>query len=146
MRAKPSSLRRHPLVFRNRVGTTPADRSCCSTGSRPDYNGIIIALLFIALIAFTLVSCATDTRSLERYQAQYKAATNVVAQVRPYVEVLPPPVSTSAELLLGLISGGLAAWNGWQHTAIRKLKRASDAQTASAVPYPPPARPSSQGT
>ncbi len=77
----------------------------------------------LLLAAALINSCRTDRASLERYQAQYQAATNVVETVhqvvRPYV---PAPFSVGSEAVFGLVSAALSAWNAWQHKQIRELK------------------------
>ncbi len=78
--------------------------------------------VWVVLMLFT-VSCATDKASLDRYQAEYKAATNTVAVIHTAVQpYIPAPASAASETVFALVTGLLAAWNTWQHRQISQLK------------------------
>ncbi len=78
--------------------------------------------VWVVLMLFT-VSCATDKASLDRYQAEYKAATNTVAVIHTAVQpYIPAPVSAASEGVFAVVTGLLAAWNTWQHRQIAALK------------------------
>jgi hypothetical protein len=86
----------------------------------PVMLGIFSVWVVLMLLA---VGCQTDRASLEKYQAEYKAATNTLnivhTAVQPYV---PPPVNTATEGVFAIVTGLLAAWNTWQHRQISLLK------------------------
>ncbi len=81
------------------------------------------------------VSCATDQASLERYQAQYQAATNTVAVIHTAVQpYIPAPMNTATEGVFAVVTGLLAALNTWQHRQIAKLKEAQNGTGRTASP------------
>lgn len=78
---------------------------------------------FFLLSAVILTSCASTPAGLEREQAVYRAATNTVSVIDRYVvPVTPEPYRGAAELLIGLVGAGLAAWNLHQQKAIKRLQ------------------------
>ena len=83
----------------------------------------ILCALGAALAMLTLpTGCASTSAGLAREQAVYRAGTNVVAQAESLLPFVPAPVATPVEVVLGLISAGLGAWNLHQQKSIKKLK------------------------
>ena len=113
--------------------------------SRSHRVAIGLSALYLVALALTLahVGCATTSSGLAREQAIYKSATNAVAGVQQVAPYLPPPASNFVELALAIVSGGLAAWNGHQQLAIRKLRNGNGKLVASASPAASPAPPAS---
>ncbi len=78
--------------------------------------------VWVVLMLFTL-GCRTDAASLAKYQAEYKAATNTVAEVHALVQpYIPAPMNAASETVFAIVTGLLAAWNTWQHRQITLLK------------------------
>ncbi len=113
----------HPLVFDQPLAGTQLARLERSIGTVAIFTRAFLLVAMLSLAAALVVSCRTDRASLERYQAQYRVATNAVEQVhhavQPYV---PAPFNAASETLFGIVSAALAAWNAWQHKQIRALK------------------------
>ena len=51
-----------------------------------------------------------------------RAGTNIVGTAQTIVPYLPAPAGMAAEVVLGIASALLAAWNTRQHLEIKKLK------------------------
>ncbi len=90
--------------------------------------------VWVVLMLLT-VSCSTDRASLEKYQAEYKAATNTLnivhTAVQPYV---PAPINTATEGVFAIVTGLLAAWNTWQHRQIAALQKSQQAGNTADTP------------
>jgi hypothetical protein len=96
------------------VAETPPRFRRCIAGS--------VLVLGCIAVTTTAMTCSHTQPGLEREQAIYRAGTNVVGQVQTLVPYLPPPVSTTAEVVLGVATALLAAWNTAQHKALRQLQ------------------------
>ncbi len=108
---------------------------------------VLLGLFSIWVVLMLLaVSCSTDRASLERYQAEYKVATNTLnivhSAVQPYV---PPPVNTATEGVFAIVTGLLAAWNTWQHRQIAQLKNGQKNSNGTPATVPPAAPAASGG-
>ncbi len=90
---------------------------------------VILAIAgFLLCCAGALVlptGCATTQPALSREQAIYRAGTNVVAQAQTLLPFVPAPVATPVEVVLGIVSAALGAWNLHQQKAIKVLRNGS---------------------
>lgn len=83
----------------------------------------------IAAVLLLLTGCASSPAGIRREQALFQAATNTVSVIDRYVvPVTPQPYRGAAELAVGLIGAGLAAWNLHQQKAIKALQNGASAQ------------------
>ncbi len=92
--------------------------------------------VWVVLMLFTL-GCRTDAASLAKYQAQYQAATNTVAEVHALVQpYIPAPMNAASETVFAIVTGLLAARNTWQHRQITLLKNGKSNGTSTDGPSP----------
>lgn len=104
---------------------------------------ILSVCVNLALLSLMLAGCAHTAAGLAREQSLYQASTNAVGSIQTLVPYLPAPIATPAEIVLGLVSAGLAAWNTHQHSAIKKLAKGGSSGLPSSAPAPqPPQAPS----
>ena len=99
--------------------------SACYRDTDPAHRRSIAAMLGLFLVctlALCVPSCAHTEPGLDREQAMYRAGTNIVGTAQTIVPYLPAPAGMAAEVVLGIASGLLAAWNTRQHLEIKKLK------------------------
>lgn len=113
--------------------------SACYRDTPPSYRRAIAGLALLLLSFAVLLAaqgCAHTERGLSGEQAVYRAGTNVVANVQSFVPYLPPPVASTAEVVLGLATAALAAWNTHQQRQLKLLKNGHGGGNASAAPAP----------
>jgi hypothetical protein len=92
-------------------------------GMRHSILGMIFCLSAVC-VCLLLSACASSKPGLARENAIYAAGTNVVAQVHSLLPYVPAPLATPVELLLGIASAALGAWNLHQQGALKKLRNA----------------------
>ena len=114
-----------PFLSRCFAETPPPFRRCIA-GS--------LALLACIAFATTAMTCSHTPQGLDREQAIYRAGTNVVGQVQTLVPYMPQPIGGTAEVVLGVATALLAAWNTAQHKALRQLQ---NGKTPPPVSTPP---------
>jgi len=83
---------------------------------------ILLGLMFLALLH---MGCASTPAGFSREQGIYRASTNIVSGVQSLVPFMPAPVATPVEVLLGIASAALGAWNLHQQKSIKALKNGS---------------------
>ena len=106
---------------------------CLAETPRPFRRCIAGSLVLLACIAFatTAMTCSRTPQGLDREQAIFRAGTNVVGQVQTLVPYMPQPIGTTAEVVLGIATALLAAWNTAQHKALRQLQNGKPPSPAS---------------
>ena len=113
---------------------------------------VLLVFGLVCLLLFT-ASCAHTLQGLSREQALYQAGTNAVAQVQSLTPYLPAPAGNAMEIVLAIVSSGLAAWNLHQQAALKKLKNGNgngnghgngNGKTPSPTTDPPAAAPLAQ--
>ncbi len=100
--------------------------------------GVFIFIVAAGAGLLALSSCATSPAGLQREQTAFSVATNIVHVAEQVAPVIPPPERALVELLLGVATAGLAAWNTHLHRRLGQLNDNGSALT----PPPPPATPS----
>jgi hypothetical protein len=95
--------------------------------------GVFIFIVAAGAGLLALSSCATSPAGLQREQSLFSVATNVVYAASQVAPVVPPPERALVELLLGVATAGLAAWNTHLH---RRLGQINGNGTVSAPPQP----------
>ena len=115
-------------------------RACWRDTSRATKLAILCSAGLLALIAATVLTsgCATTLPGLNREQRIYQAGTNIVAQAQTFLPFVPAPVATPVEVVLGLISAGLGAWNLHQQQSIKRLKNGNGNGNGNGYGRPPP--------
>ena len=83
------------------------------------------ALLGLMFIVALHTGCASTSAGLNREQGIYRASTNVISGVQSLVPFMPAPVATPVEVILGIASAALGAWNLHQQKSIKALKNGS---------------------
>ena len=108
---------------------------------------VLLAFSLGALLLFT-VSCARTLEGLQREQAIYRGGTNVVGELTQVAPYLPPPVSSTMQIVLAVASSLLATWNLHQQGELRKLRTANGGSSTPALQpqplanlVPPPTAP-----
>jgi hypothetical protein len=97
--------------------------------------GVFIFITAAGAGLLALSSCATSPAGLQREQSLFRVATNVVYVASQVAPVVPPPERALVELLLGVATAGLAAWNTHLHRRLGQLNGNGPAASAN----PPPA-------
>ena len=87
------------------------------------YSILLMFCFLLASLCLALqLGCSTTAAGLSREQKLYQTGTNIVGMVDKLAPALPPPFSSVAEGATALAAAGLAAWNAWQHKAIKGLQ------------------------
>lgn len=95
------------------------------------------ALVFAAVAAVLVISCASSKQGLQREQAFHDAVTNGVSSyVQPVVALLPQPWNGVAEGLLAAAVAGLGLWTRSLHRRTAALDAVSGALPAAPNPSP----------
>jgi hypothetical protein len=98
--------------------------------------GVFIFIVAAGAGLLALSSCATTPAGLQREQTAFSAATNIVHVAEQVAPAIPPPERALVELLLGVATAALAAWNTHLHRRLGQLNG-----NGSALAPPPPATP-----
>src|SRR3974377_929198 len=95
----------------------------CARSSLPVLPAIGVFIFIIAAGAglLALSSCATSPAGLQREQTLFSVATNVVYAAQQVAPAIPPPERALVELLLGVATAGLAAWNTHLHRRLGQM-------------------------
>ena len=101
----------------------------------------ISAFLGLLFIAALHCGCATTRAGLTREQGIYTVSTNIVSGVQSFVPFLPAPVATPVEVLLGVASAALGAWNLHQQKSIKALRNGKSQPTTDSLTKAAPAVP-----
>jgi hypothetical protein len=99
--------------------------------------GVFIFIVAAGAGLLALSSCATSPAGLQREQSLFTVATNVVYAAQQVAPAVPPPERALIELLLGVATAGLAAWNTHLHRRLGQL----NGNGSALAPPPPPATP-----
>ena len=87
--------------------------------------GMFIFITAAGAGLLALSSCATTPAGLQREQSVFNVATNIVHAAEQVAPAIPPPERALVELLLGVATAGLAAWNTHLHRRLGQLNRSS---------------------
>lgn len=102
---------------------------------------LVMAVLLGCAAALLLpTGCASTQKGIAREQTYYRAGTNIVAEARSILPFVPAPVATPMEVILGLASAALGAWNMHQQGQLKKLRNGNgNGSPAKAGPASPQA-------
>jgi len=82
--------------------------------------------------------CASTPAGLNREQGIYRVSTNLVSGLQSIVSFVPAPVATSVEVLFGLASATIGAWNIYQQKSIRQFKNVNSNNNGKSIWISPP--------
>ena len=99
-------------------------RACYGDTLPATRHSLAASAIFLACIGLVSLSpsCATTPQGISREQVLYRVSTNAVGTITQILPFVPAPVATPVEILLGVASAALGAWNLHQQKTLRTLK------------------------